>query len=258
MPEQHPRSQLCFLIKEYGQSIIAEPKHLKDLLSDLAPEHCLEVNLLITALERKVTQELLHPSVLIPIDMELYRLAQQLHDVAVIEEELAYWAVESWALALNIIPQPTTHLNCEAAETVMDAPKERLQNKILIVDDDPFVRSLTTAILRDAGFVYVSDAPNGQEALKLMQKDHVNLVVCDWDMPMMSGLEFFKAVQKEPKLAGTPFIMLTCLSEINKVKEAIDAGIKAYIIKPYKPADLLKKINGMLAKRLSENKSGLP
>jgi len=128
----------------------------------------------------------------------------------------------------------------------MDIPKELLQNKILIVDDVLSMRSLTKAILREAGFTYVFDAPDGQEALKLMRKVKVNIVVCDWNMPVMSGLEFFKAVQEEPKLAGTPFIMLTSSSEINKVKEAIDAGIKAYIIKPYKPADLLKKISGML------------
>jgi len=128
----------------------------------------------------------------------------------------------------------------------MDIPKELLQNKILIVDDVLSMRSLTKAILREAGFTYVFDAPDGQEALKLMRKVKVNMVVCDWNMPVMSGLEFFKAVQEEPKLAGTPFIMLTSSSEINKVKEAIDAGIKAYIIKPYKPVDLLKKISGML------------
>jgi two-component system, chemotaxis family, chemotaxis protein CheY len=130
--------------------------------------------------------------------------------------------------------------------TTMDTSKELLQNKILIVDDVLSMRSLTKAILRDAGFTYVFDAPDGQEALKLMQKVKVNMVICDWNMPVMSGLSFFKAVQEEPKLAGTPFIMLTSSSEISKVKEAIDAGVKAYIIKPYKPADLLKKINSML------------
>jgi len=128
----------------------------------------------------------------------------------------------------------------------MDATKEFLQNKILIVDDVLSMRSLTKAILREAGFTYVFDAPDGQEALKLMRKVKVNIVVCDWNMPVMSGLEFFKAVQEEPKLAGTPFIMLTSSSEGSKVKEAIEAGITAYMIKPYKPADLLKKINSLL------------
>ena len=127
----------------------------------------------------------------------------------------------------------------------MDA-KELFLNKILIVDDVLSMRSLTKAILREAGFAHVFDAPDGQEALKLMQKVRVNLIVCDWNMPIMSGLEFFKAVQADPKIAGTPFIMLTSSSEGSKVKEAVMAGITAYMIKPFKPADLVKKITGML------------
>ncbi|MGZ8907537.1 MAG: response regulator [Methylobacter sp.] len=129
----------------------------------------------------------------------------------------------------------------------MDATKELLQNKILIVDDVLSMRSLAKAILREAGFAHVFDAPDGQEALKLMRKVKVNIVVCDWNMPVMSGLDFFKAVQEEPKLAGTPFIMLTSSSEGSKVKEAIEAGITSYMIKPYKPADLVKKINSLLS-----------
>jgi two-component system, chemotaxis family, chemotaxis protein CheY len=125
--------------------------------------------------------------------------------------------------------------------------KEILLNKILIVDDVLSMRSLTKAILREAGFAHVFDAPDGQEALKLMQKVRVNLIVCDWNMPVMSGLEFFKAVQADPKIAGTPFIMLTSSSEGSKVKEAVMAGITAYMIKPFKPADLVKKISGMLS-----------
>lgn len=128
----------------------------------------------------------------------------------------------------------------------MDITKEVLQNKILIVDDVLSMRRLTKEILRDAGFTHIFDAPDGQEALKLMRRIKVNLVVCDWNMPVMSGIDFFKAVQEDPKLAKTPFIMLTSSSEITKVKEAIEAGITAYMIKPYKPVDLLKKINSLL------------
>ena len=128
----------------------------------------------------------------------------------------------------------------------MDTDNELLLNKILIVDDVLSMRSLTKAILREAGFAHVFDAPDGQEALKLMRKVKVNLIICDWNMPVMSGLELFKAVQEDPKLAGTPFIMLTSSSDGAKVKEAIQAGITAYMIKPFKPADLVKKISTML------------
>lgn len=129
----------------------------------------------------------------------------------------------------------------------MDATKELLQKKILIVDDVLSMRSLAKAILREEGYDHVFDAPDGQEALKLMRKVKVNLVICDWNMPGMSGLDLFKAVQEDPKLAGTPFLMLTSSSEGSKVKEAIGAGITAYMIKPYKPIDLLKKVSSMLS-----------
>ena len=129
----------------------------------------------------------------------------------------------------------------------MNITKELLEKKILIVDDAAYMRHLTKAILRDAGFTHVFEAPDGQEALKLMSKVKVNIVVCDWNMPVMSGLDFFKVVKKDPKLAGTPFIMLTSSTETNKVKEAIEAGITAYMVKPYVPADLVKKIISKLA-----------
>ena len=128
----------------------------------------------------------------------------------------------------------------------MDIAKEVLQNNILIVDDVLSMRRLTKEILRDAGFTFVFEAQDGQEALILMRKIKVNLVICDWNMPVMSGIEYFKALQTDSKLAKTPFILLTSSSEITKVKEAIEVGITSYVVKPYKPADLMKKIYSLL------------
>ena len=102
MLDPYPRAQLCLIIQQYGQNIIAEPKRCRGMLSDLAPHHRLENNLLIAALEQKVAQELLQPSALIPINMQIDRLVKRLHDVVGIKEEFAYWAVESWALALGV------------------------------------------------------------------------------------------------------------------------------------------------------------
>lgn len=124
----------------------------------------------------------------------------------------------------------------------MDIPKELLQKKILIIDDVAYMRNLAKTILRDAGFTHIFDAGDGEEALALMAKVKVNLAVCDWNMPGMSGLELFKAMQEDAKLVGIPFIILTSSSEGSKVKEALQAGISAYILKPFKPDDLVKKI----------------
>jgi tetratricopeptide (TPR) repeat protein len=106
MPDNYARKQLCELLEQYGQTIINEPKRCKSILSDLAPEQRLEINLLVMALEQKVPDELLKPSGLTPIELQLERISQGLHDSTGIEENMAYWAVESWALALAIIKQP--------------------------------------------------------------------------------------------------------------------------------------------------------
>ncbi|MDP3009390.1 MAG: tetratricopeptide repeat protein [Methylococcales bacterium] len=106
MLASHPRTQLCLMLKQYGQIIMTDPKRCKALLSDLASEHRLETYLLITALEQKITDDLLKPNHLMPINIRLERLTQSLRDAIGIEEEYAYWAVESWALALGVIDNP--------------------------------------------------------------------------------------------------------------------------------------------------------
>jgi len=129
----------------------------------------------------------------------------------------------------------------------MEISQEILQKKILIVDDAASIRTLTKAILREAGFTHVFDAPSGPDALLLMRKVRINVVICDWNMPGMTGLELYKSVKEDPKMVTPPWIMLTSTSEGEKVKEAIMAGISSYIIKPYKPDNLLKQVVGKLS-----------
>ena len=96
--------------------------------------------------------------------------------------------------------------------------------------------------MREAGFTNVFDVPGGREALVKMAQIKVNIVICDWNMPGMSGIELFQAVKKDPKLAVPPWIMLTSSSEGEKVKEAISVGITSYIVKPFKPDNLVTQI----------------
>jgi two-component system chemotaxis response regulator CheY len=128
----------------------------------------------------------------------------------------------------------------------MEISQELLQKKILIVDDAASMRTLTKAIMREAGFTHVFDAPGGEEAILMMRKVKINLVVCDWNMPGMSGLDLYKAVKADAKLETPPWIMLTSSSEGDKVKEAIMAGITSYIVKPFKPDNLIKQVLGKL------------
>ncbi|MDO9167746.1 MAG: response regulator [Methylobacter sp.] len=129
----------------------------------------------------------------------------------------------------------------------MEMSQELLQKKILIVDDAASMRTLTKAILREAGFTHVFDAPGGGEALQMMRKIKINIVVCDWNMPGMSGLDLYKAVKDDVKMQTPPWIMLTSSSEGDKVKEAIMAGITSYIVKPFKPDNLVKQVIAKLS-----------
>jgi two-component system, chemotaxis family, chemotaxis protein CheY len=124
----------------------------------------------------------------------------------------------------------------------MDIPAEMLQKKILIVDDAASMRTLTKAILREAGFAHVFDVPGGREALMMMAKVKINVVICDWNMPGMSGIELYQAVKADDKLYVPPWIMLTSSGEAEKVKEAISVGITSYIVKPFKPDNLISQL----------------
>ncbi len=124
----------------------------------------------------------------------------------------------------------------------MKIPEKFLNKKILIVDDTTSIRMLTRAILIDAGFKNIAQAKNGIDALKHMETTNIDLIICDWNMPAMNGLELFKHVHLTESLKNTDFIMLTSSDETKKVKEAITSGITSYILKPFKPEVLLQNI----------------
>ena len=106
MLDNHPRHQLRFIIDNYGRSIIDDPRRCRGMLKDLAPKHQRETNLLMLALDQKLVAELTQKTHT-PILMHLDILAQRLHNNIGIQKEFAVWAIESWALALDVIQQPS-------------------------------------------------------------------------------------------------------------------------------------------------------
>ena len=121
-------------------------------------------------------------------------------------------------------------------------PNNIATKKILLVDDVASMRNMSKAILWDAGFKNIKGTDNGSNALKLIKKSHVDLVICDWEMPVMSGLELLKAVRNDESLNSLLFLMLTSSSDIEHVKKAIAAGVTGYITKPFQAGDFCKKI----------------
>jgi hypothetical protein len=106
MLDNHPRQQLRFIIENYGRSIIDDPRRCRGMLKDLAPKHIRETNLLMLALDNHIVAALMQKTHT-PLSMHLDILAQRLHNNFGTQKEFAFWAVESWAFALDVIQQPS-------------------------------------------------------------------------------------------------------------------------------------------------------
>jgi two-component system chemotaxis response regulator CheY len=111
--------------------------------------------------------------------------------------------------------------------------------RILVVDDEPTMRLIIQGVLNrcqrlDASFD-VSFASDGEHALELLRLrgKQFDLIISDWYMPNVTGLELLKTVQGDPQLSSTPFLMVTSEDKAGKVAQAIDGGVRNYIIKPF-------------------------
>lgn len=120
--------------------------------------------------------------------------------------------------------------------------------KVLLVDDQGTMRALMRQALTQLGFRDVSEAKSGQEALELLKIKRFDLIISDWIMEGIDGLQLLKLVRgaKDPGLARTVFIMATGQNDREQVRIAAEAKVNNYIIKPFSPADLKKKIEQVM------------
>ena len=114
--------------------------------------------------------------------------------------------------------------------------------KILVVEDSDVQRAVCIDQLKQIGFTNIFEAGNGIEALKILKNTAIDLILSDWDMPKMDGLEFLKTVKNDSSLQNTPFIFLTVHDNQSKNHEAMVYGAVDYIIKPSSPGDLKESI----------------
>lgn len=117
-----------------------------------------------------------------------------------------------------------------------------LKIKILVVDDFSTMRRIVKNILRQIGYSNIDEAEDGNGALARLRQDKYDLVVSDWNMPNMSGLELLKAIRTDNSLCSTPVLMVTAEASKEKVVEAIKAGVNNYIVKPFTAEVLKEKI----------------
>lgn len=123
---------------------------------------------------------------------------------------------------------------------------------VMLVDDMQAMRMLTRSALKHMGFKKFVECANGVEAIKRLKLMNVDLVVCDWDMPEMNGLELLQEVRADDRLKSLPFMMLTANSSADLIHECISAGVDSYMVKPYQPIALCKRINTLLKKPLAK------
>ncbi len=115
-----------------------------------------------------------------------------------------------------------------------------LSMKVLVVDDFATMRRILKNVLKEIGFTKIVEADDGSTALAVLKKDEVGLIVSDWNMPEVSGLELLKAVRSDESTKDVPFLMVTAEGQKDSVVQAVQAGVNNYIVKPF-TADTIKE-----------------
>ena len=122
-----------------------------------------------------------------------------------------------------------------------------LNMKVLIVDDFATMRRILKNIMKQIGFSDITEADNGKNALKALKSDKIDLVMCDWNMPEMPGIDVLNAVRADNDLKDTPFIMVTAEAQKENILEAVKAGVSSYIVKPFTAETVEEKLQKVFA-----------
>ena len=117
---------------------------------------------------------------------------------------------------------------------------------VLVVEDAIFVRNFIIIALRTLGISDITEADNGKSALEELHKKHIDLVLSDWHMPEMEGIDVLKAMRADDKLKNIPFLMLTSDVSQDNVRDAIDSGVSDFLAKPFRHAPLISKVKRLL------------
>ena len=115
--------------------------------------------------------------------------------------------------------------------------------KILVVDDMSSMRRIIKNTLKQLGYPNTDEAEDGHKALEMVHNAPFDLVVSDWNMPNMNGLDLLKAIRQDPKLSALPVLMVTTEAEMDHILEAIRSGVNSYILKPFTPETMKEKID---------------
>ncbi len=117
----------------------------------------------------------------------------------------------------------------------------------LVVDDLELMRAVTVNQLRALGCEKIKTARNGAMGLDILRNSKIDVVLCDWNMPVMSGLDLLKTVRSDPKMVKLPFLMITAEAERQRIEEVIQAGVSGLLVKPYNAGNLRTRLEKVLS-----------
>lgn len=123
--------------------------------------------------------------------------------------------------------------------------------KVLVADDFATMRKIVRNILKQIGFDNILEAEDGQAAIQILRNENIGLVVTDWNMPNMTGLELLQKIRNDPQTANLPVLMVTAEGLKENVVIAVKAGVNNYVVKPFTAEILQEKIEQIFKKLAS-------
>jgi len=119
--------------------------------------------------------------------------------------------------------------------------------RVLVVDDFSTMRRIIKNILRQLGFTNIVEADDGSTGWDVLNKDRIDFIISDWNMPIMSGIELLKKVRASEEYGDLPFLMVTAEAQQENIIEAVQAKVSNYIVKPFTAETLGQKIDKIFA-----------
>ena len=118
---------------------------------------------------------------------------------------------------------------------------------VLVIDDMPTMRAVTKKVLKLIGVKTVIECEDGRQGLSRLKSGKVDLVICDWDMPVMTGYELLATIKQNERLSDIPFIMLTANASKELVVKCFQAEVDDYVVKPFQPQAFVEKVGKFIA-----------
>lgn len=115
--------------------------------------------------------------------------------------------------------------------------------RVLVVDDFSTMRRIIKNILRQLGFNNVVEADDGTTAWEVINKEKIEFIVSDWNMPQMAGIDLLRKVRASEEYGNTPFLMVTAEAQQENIIEAVQAKVSNYIVKPFTAETMKQKID---------------